>query len=55
MVRMARERPDYVESVYREVAERGPMAASELSDPGPRRGPWWGWGDGKATLEWLYW
>jgi uncharacterized protein YcaQ len=40
--------------VYAEVAERGPVAAAELSDPGKRSGNWWGWGDGKRTLEYLY-
>jgi len=40
--------------VYAEVAERGPIAAAELSNPGKRSGNWWGWGEGKATLEYLY-
>ena len=43
--------------VYAEVAERGPIAASELSDAGKSSGGWWGWwgsGNGKATLEHLY-
>jgi uncharacterized protein YcaQ len=40
--------------VYDEIGERGPLAASELSDPGTRSGNWWGWGDGKRALEYLY-
>lgn len=44
----------YMASIYAEVAERGPIAAAELSNPGKRSGNWWGWGDGKATLEHLY-
>jgi len=44
----------YVAQVYAEVAERGPIAASELSNPGKRSGKWWGWGNGKAALEFLY-
>jgi uncharacterized protein YcaQ len=55
MARMAEEKPGYVQSVLDEVTDRGPLAASELSEPGARRGPWWGWADGKATLEWLFW
>jgi uncharacterized protein YcaQ len=55
MARMAEEKPGYVQSVLDEVTDRGPIAASELSEPGTRKGPWWGWGDGKATLEWLFW
>lgn len=43
----------YIEKVYNEVAERGPIAARELSDPGKRRGKWWGWSYGKTTLEHL--
>src|SRR5438128_116166 len=55
MARMAEDKPGYVQAVLDEVADRGPLAASELSEPGVRRGPWWGWGDGKATMEWLFW
>ena len=52
---LMRERPGYVEAVLAEVAERGPVSARELSDPGERRGPWWGWADGKRALEILFW
>lgn len=51
---MRSERGAYVASVYAEVAERGPMAVVELSNPGRRSGKWWGWGAGKAALEQLY-
>jgi uncharacterized protein YcaQ len=44
----------YMAKVYAEVGERGPITAAELSNPGKRSGNWWGWGDGKATLEHLY-
>jgi uncharacterized protein len=40
--------------VYDEVATRGPITASDLTEPGKRVGKWWGWGDGKARLEHLY-
>ncbi|OFW67272.1 MAG: hypothetical protein A2Z12_06060 [Actinobacteria bacterium RBG_16_68_21] len=46
--------PGYVESVYRQMAERGPITASDLDEPGARKGPWWGWADGKHVLEWLF-
>jgi uncharacterized protein YcaQ len=55
LARFARERPDYIEAVFREVAERGALSASALSDPGERAGPWWGWAEGKRALEWLHW
>lgn len=47
-------RKDFVETVYREVAERGPMAAGEISIGGKSTGPWWGWSDGKLALEFLF-
>lgn len=49
-----REKAAYIEEVRREVEDRGPIAASELADAGPKRGPWWGWNDGKLALEWLF-
>jgi uncharacterized protein YcaQ len=51
---MASERGAYVAQVYREVTDGGPLTAGELSDPGKRSGNWWGWGNGKAALEYLY-
>ena len=54
---MRSRRGGYMARVYAEVAERGPLSASELSNPGKRSGGWWGWwgsGNGKATLEHLY-
>jgi uncharacterized protein YcaQ len=47
----------YMARVYDEVAERGPLGAGDLSDPGKRSKGWWSWwgsGNGKATLEHLY-
>ena len=56
MVKVAREHPGYVEAVLAEVAERAPISAGELSEPGPRREGWgWGWSLGKRALEWLFW
>lgn len=46
--------PGYVESVYDEVVARGPMTVGDLADPGRRSGSWWGWGNGKIALEWLF-
>jgi uncharacterized protein YcaQ len=51
---MRSERGAYTAAVYAEVAERGPIAAGELSEPGTRTGKWWGWASGKASLEHLY-
>jgi uncharacterized protein len=37
-----------------EVAERGPIAAGELSEGGKSKGSWWGWSAGKAAMERLF-
>jgi uncharacterized protein YcaQ len=56
MRRVAQERPDLVERVLSEVAERGPMAASEMEEEAPRRAePWWDWSDAKRAFEFLFW
>jgi hypothetical protein len=51
---LAREKPDYVAAVLNEVAARGPLRTSELSEGGKSLGGWWGWGDGKRALEYLF-
>ncbi|MCU1556801.1 MAG: hypothetical protein JWN09_796 [Microbacteriaceae bacterium] len=38
-----------------ELAEKGPLAASQIEhDANKRNGPWWGWSDVKAGLEFLF-
>jgi uncharacterized protein YcaQ len=54
IVALEDEHPGYIESVYEEVARHGPLTVSDLSDPGLRTGPWWGYGRGKNALEWLF-
>ena len=49
-----KEKANYIDEVLREIADRGPLAASELSNGGERRGAWWGWNDGKLAVEWLF-
>ena len=44
----------YVDAVLEEVAERGPLAASELSVATPPRGKWWGWSNSKIAMEFLW-
>jgi uncharacterized protein YcaQ len=51
---LRKEKPKYIDAVLREIADRGPLAASELSNGGERRGAWWGWNDGKLAVEWLF-
>ena len=51
---LSRKQRAFIESVHREVTERGPLAAGELSKAGKSTGPWWGWSDGKEALELLF-
>jgi uncharacterized protein YcaQ len=54
LARFAQHHPDLVEQLWEEVAERGPLPASDLSEPGRSHGPWWGWNDTKIGLEYLF-
>lgn len=52
--RLRRERPGYVESVYEQVAQRGPMTVADLDDGGGERRPgMWGWPPGRTAMAWL--
>lgn len=45
----------YLAAVLSEIAERGPLAASQLSDPRRRAGEWWDRrSDGRRALELLF-
>jgi uncharacterized protein YcaQ len=55
MVRLQRERPDYVAEVLDRVRATGPLKASDLTEPKPDRpGTMWNWHAGKVALEWLF-
>jgi uncharacterized protein len=49
-----RRKAKFIDEVLAEIRDRGPLAASDLSNGGERRGPWWGWNDGKLAVEWLF-
>lgn len=53
--RIAREKPDFIKAVLREIGERGPTGAGELSQGGKSTGNWWGWSEGKRAVEYLFW
>lgn len=55
IARFGDERRDYIRRVLAEVRDRGPLAVSDLSEGARNQGSWWGWGDGKTALEWLFW
>lgn len=51
---LSRKRKEFIETVYRELEEHGPVSAGEISVSGKSRGPWWGWSEGKEALEFLF-
>jgi uncharacterized protein YcaQ len=51
---LSRREREYNEAVYSEIAERGPLAAGDLSFGGKSTGPWWGWSKGKRAIEFLF-
>src|SRR4051794_1768393 len=51
---VGRKKQAFIEAVFGEVSEHGPLAAGELSNGGKSKGPWWGWSDGKEALELLF-
>jgi len=62
MQKMARYRKAFVQDVLRVVAERGPIAASEIElaeaakqKKKKRKGGWWSWSDTKTAIELLFW
>ncbi|WP_146523173.1 winged helix-turn-helix domain-containing protein [Stieleria varia] len=55
LARFGRERAELIQQVRREITDRGPLSAAELTLSNNRSGGWWGWSDGKTALEWLFW
>lgn len=55
LAKFAAQEPAYVDSVLAQVDERGPLAASDLDDPRPQSGEWWGSrSHGALALDWLF-
>jgi len=54
LARFGRERRDFIDRVYAEVAANGPLAASDIDGHKGTSG-WWQWSDAKRALEWLFW
>ncbi len=55
LAKFGAERAGLIDEVRREIADRGPLAAAELSHEHKGEGGWWGWSDGKSAVEWLFW
>lgn len=55
LYKLAKNEPNYVDSVLAEVKARGRLAPNELSDPGPRTVSGWGSRSaGSVALDWLH-
>ncbi|HVT63578.1 MAG TPA: winged helix-turn-helix domain-containing protein [Mycobacteriales bacterium] len=57
VARIRTERPDYVEEVYDDVVQRGPVSASQVTEDTARSTENWGWNwsPAKTALEYLFW
>jgi len=55
MRRLLETKPELVDKVHAQVAERGPLTAREVEHDQVRSpGSWWNWSEVKTTLEWLF-
>jgi len=55
LVKLAKNEGAYIADVLAEVRDRGPLHASELSNPRPREGEWWGSRSvGSVALDYLF-
>lgn len=50
-----RSHADFIDKALVAVAERGPLAASDLGLGAKGEGGWWGWSQGKHAMECLFW
>ncbi len=52
--RMAEDHPDVVDRIHAEVADRGPIAPSDIADREGKTGPWWGWDNTQRAFAVLF-
>lgn len=52
--RLQEDRPGFIDTVFAEVRERGPLPLAGFDAGHARSDPWWGWRDEKHALEWLF-
>ncbi len=50
----SQERRKEADAVLERIRAEGPLAASDF-EHGRGQGGWWGWGETKRALEWLFW
>ncbi len=55
LYRIGQDEPGYVEYIYDQIVDRGPLRPGDLADARPRSGEWWGASSiGKTVLEYLF-
>jgi uncharacterized protein YcaQ len=52
---LARDRPEFITAIFREIEIGGPRAAGDLDRANHKGSRWWGWTDTKIALEYLFW
>lgn len=55
IAKFAKEKRTYLRAVLREIEERGPLAASELTGAKKTTTGWWEWSESKHAVETLFW
>lgn len=54
LAKFGRANRPYIEEIFRQVVDRGPIAASDI-EGSKGSGGWWGWSQEKHAFEWLFW
>lgn len=54
LAKFGRDNKAYVDDIFRQVVDRGPIAASDI-EGAKGSGGWWGWSREKHAFEWLFW
>ncbi|QOF71076.1 winged helix-turn-helix domain-containing protein [Aminobacter sp. NyZ550] len=54
LAKFGRANRPYIEEIFRQVVDRGPIAASDI-EGAKGSGGWWGWSQEKHAFEWLFW
>lgn len=55
VAKFLREHRPFIDRALGEIAERGPLSASDLEIGAKGAGGWWGWSEAKRALECLFW
>jgi len=53
-VKWVTDHSDLIAQVLAQIGQRGALSGRDFEGKNAKRGPWWGWGDAKMALEWLF-